>query len=171
MKRVHCLYRVSTKKQLGKTDDIDIPMQRKACNEFANRNGWTITKEFNESASGYKVSASKRDPIQDLKKAAERKEFDVLLVFMFDRIGRIDTETPFIVEYFVKCGVEVWSASEGEQRFDSHVDKLTNYIRFWQANGESIKTAMRVKESMNQLTEQGIYTGGVSYLSFPKIYR
>jgi len=31
----------------------------------------------------------------------------------------------------------VWSVKEGEQRFDHHVDKLTNYIRYWQASGES----------------------------------
>lgn len=34
MKRVYCLYRVSTKKQVDKAKD-DIPMQRIACQEFA----------------------------------------------------------------------------------------------------------------------------------------
>ena len=41
-------------------------------------------------------------------------------------------------------GIEVWSAMEGQQRFDTHVDKLLNYIRYWQASGESIKTSLRV---------------------------
>ena len=40
-----------------------------------------------------------------------------------------------------------WSAVEGQQRSDNHVDKLLNYIRYWQASGESIKTSMRVKMS------------------------
>ena len=35
-----------------------------------------------------------------------------------------------------------------------------NYIRFWQANGESQKTSMRLKTRMAQLTEAGIYHGG-----------
>ena len=70
-------------------------------------------------------------------------KFDILLVFMFDRIGRIADETPFVVEWFVKNGIKVWSTQEGEQRFDSHTDKLTNYIRFWQADGESEKTSIR----------------------------
>lgn len=48
---------------------------------------------------------------------------------------------PFVVEWFVKQNIEVWSAMEGQQRFDSHVDKLLNYIRYWQASGESIKTS------------------------------
>lgn len=28
------------------------------------------------------------------------QRFDVLLVFMFDRLGRRDDETPFVVEWF-----------------------------------------------------------------------
>ena len=52
--------------------------------------------------SGYKVSAEDRDQIQELKIAAERGEFDVLLVFMFDRLGRRDDETPFVLRWFKK---------------------------------------------------------------------
>lgn len=161
MKRVYCLYRVSTKKQVDKNEN-DIPMQRNACHDFAERqDGWNILKEFSEKGiSGYKVSAEDRDAIQELKDAALKDEFDILLVFMFDRIGRIDDETPFVVEWFVKHDIEVWSTREGQQRFDSHVDKLTNYLRFWQASGESEKTSIRIKNSMQQMEETGFYTGG-----------
>lgn len=156
----YALYRVSTKGQVDRVKD-DIPMQREACHEFAERMGWTIGKEFLEKGvSGYKVSANDRDAIQDLKDAALKGEFHVLLVFMFDRIGRIDDETPFIVEWFAKHGIKVWSVQEGEQRFDSHVDKLMNYIRFWQASGESEKTSMRIRTRMSQLVSEGVYRGG-----------
>ena len=67
------LYRVSTKKQLYASPDNkdDIPMQRQACREFAERMGWIVGKEFEEKGiSGSKVSAMKRDAIQDLKDAA-----------------------------------------------------------------------------------------------------
>ena len=159
MKRVYCLYRVSTK---GQVDHDDIPMQRTACRAFAERNGWTICKEFLEKGvSGYKTSAEDRDAIQDLKVAAEKKEFDILLVFMFDRLGRIPNETPFVLEWFVKTGVEVWSAKEGQQTFETDVDYLMNYIRFWQAGGESRKTSMRVQTRMRQMVEAGQFTGGV----------
>lgn len=79
---------------------------------------------------------------------------------MFDRLGRKDNETPFVVEWFVQNGIEVWSAVEGQQRFDSHVDKLLNYIRYWQASGESIKTSIRVKDRIGQLTQSDYFTGG-----------
>ncbi len=160
MEIAYTLYRVSTKQQVDKVKD-DIPMQKEACREFADKMGWTIGKEFLEKGvSGFKVSANDRDAIQELKDAALKGEFQILLVFMFDRIGRIDDETPFIVEWFVKHGVKVWSVQEGEQRFDSHVDKLMNYIRFWQASGESEKTSMRIKTRMQQLRSEGSYTGG-----------
>ena len=101
-KRVYCLYRVSTKGQVIKDD---IPMQRIECEKFAKAQGWTIVKEFSEKGvSGFKVSEKERDAVQDIKAAALRKEFDVLLVFMFDRVGRRDDETPFVVEWFVNQG-------------------------------------------------------------------
>ena len=158
MKRVYCLYRVST---LAQVEKDDIPMQRKACHEFANEKGWRIVEEFSEKGvSGYKVAAKDREALQLLKEAAVQKLFDVLLVFMFDRIGRRDDETPFVVEWFVKNGIEVWSVVEGEQRFENHVDKLLNYIRYWQSSGESIKMSIRVRTRMEQLTRDGFFTGG-----------
>ena len=33
---------------------------------------------------------------------------------MFDRLGRREDETPFVVEWFVKQGIKVWSTQEGE---------------------------------------------------------
>ena len=165
MKKIaYNLYRVSTKKQLYKSEDNkdDIPMQRQSCCEFAQKMGWVVGKEFEEKGiSGSKVSAANRDAIQDLKDAAIRGEFHILLVFMFDRIGRIDDETPFVVEWFVKHGIEVWSVNEGEQKFEQHVDKLMNYIRFWQAAGESEKTSIRTKTRLGQIVEQGFFRGGI----------
>lgn len=161
MKRVACLYRVSTKKQVDQVKD-DIPMQKIACHEFAEKMGWMITIEKEEKGiSGFKVSANKRDAIQVLKEAALHDEFDVLLVFMFDRLGRIDNETPFILEWFTEHGISVWSVNEGEQKVETHTDKLMNYIRFWQASGESEKTSIRVRTRLQQMTTDGIYTGGV----------
>lgn len=160
MKRVANLYRVSTKKQVDLVKD-DIPMQRIACREFAERQGWTVVIEKEEKGiSGFKVSASKRDAIQELKDSALKGEYDVLLVFMFDRLGRIENETPFILEWFTEHGIEVWSVNEGQQKIETHSDKLMNYIRFWQASGESEKTAIRVRTRLQQMTAEGVYTGG-----------
>lgn len=159
MKRVYCLYRVSSTMQV---EHDDIPMQKEACRKYvSNITDWKIEREYLEKGvSGYKVSAADRDAIQKIRDAALKSEFDILLVYMFDRLGRRDDETPFLVEWFVRHNIEVWSAMEGQQRFDSHIDKLLNYIRFWQASGESQKLSMRITTKLAQMAEDGIYRGG-----------
>ena len=161
--RVDCLYRVSTTKQVDhdEQNQADIPVQRKACREFAAKMGWTIVHEEQENGvSGYKASANDQDKLQLLKERAEQGKFDILLVFMFDRLGRKSDETPFVVEWFVKHGIRVWSVNEGEQRFESHTDRLTNYIRYWQADGESQKTSICTKTALGQMVQEGRFRGG-----------
>ena len=111
MTRVYTLYRVST---VGQVDHDDIPMQRIACHEFAQQQGdWEIVNElYEKGVSGYKVSTDKRDAISQLMVDALAGKFDVLLVFMFDRLGRRDDETPFVVQWFVAHGIRVWSVKE-----------------------------------------------------------
>ena len=89
-------------------------MQRKACHKFAEAKGWVIVhEEQEEGVSGHKVRAAARDKLQIIKDYARKGKFDILLVFMFDRIGRIADETPFVVEWFVRNGIRVWSTQEG----------------------------------------------------------
>lgn len=158
-KRVGCLYRVSTLKQAEKND---IPMQKIACKEFIDsKKDWILVKDYLElGVSGYKVSEAKRDALQDIKRDVLNKELDVLLVFMFDRIGRREEETPFVVEWLIKNDVEVWSVKEGQRKIENRADKLINYLTYWQAGGESEKTAIRVKEAQVQMAEKGILTYG-----------
>lgn len=159
IKRVGCLYRVSTLKQVEKND---IPMQRISCGNFIkSQNNWKLTKEYIElGVSGYKLSESKRDALQDIKRDVLNKEIDILLVFMFDRIGRREEETPFVVEWLIEKGIEVWSVKEGQRKIENRADKLINYLTYWQAGGESEKTSIRVREVQTQMAEQGILTYG-----------
>lgn len=158
-KKVRCLYRVSTLKQVEKDD---IPMQRISCREFIDkRKDWIRDKEYVElGVSGYKLSEQERDVLQEIKKDVLNNEFDVLLVFMFDRIGRREEETPFVVEWLINNGIEVWSVKEGQRKIENRADKLINYLTYWQAGGESEKTSIRVRAVQEQMAEQGILTYG-----------
>ena len=118
--------------------------------------------------SMYKDPEQREKEIRNLSSVFDQLADEILPQLRYSRItasintiGRSDDETPFVVEWFVRNGVEVWSAVEGQQRFDNHVDKLLNYIRYWQASGESIKTSVRVKTRMEQLTKDGCFTGGI----------
>ena len=158
MKKAYCLYRVSS---IGQVIKDDIPMQKEACHQYAEAQGWQIAKEFFEKGvSGFKVSADDRDQVQELLAAAKNKEFDILLIYKLDRLGRIESETPLVLKAFINLGIEVWSTIEGQRHLDNHIDHLINYLYFWQASGESKNTSIRVKTRMRQLTEEGIYTGG-----------
>lgn len=167
--RAGLAYRVSTK---GQVDHDDIPMQKIECRKFCAQHGWRVVLEKAEKGvSGSKISATKRDAIQELKAEAEKGNIDILLVFLFDRLGRIESETPYVVEWFVKHGVEVWSTREGQQKIDSHTDKLINYIRFWQAAGESEKIAERVAIRIQQLNSSGHYSGGTVAYGYRAVHK
>jgi DNA invertase Pin-like site-specific DNA recombinase len=139
MKRVWCLYRVSTKGQVSA--DEDIPMQKNACHNFVSTHkDWEITNELYErGVSGWKKKADERDALNDIREAAVNREFDVLLVFMFDRLGRRDDETPFVINFLIENAVEVWSVNEGQRKIEQHVDKLINYISSWQSSVKVLK--------------------------------
>ena len=162
-------YRVSTKEQV---DHDDIPMQKIEWRKFCVQHGWRVVEEKAEKGvSGSKVSAEKRDVIQFYKALAEQKGIDILLVYLFDWLGRIESETPFVLEWFVKHGVQVWSTREGEQCIENHTDKLLNYIRFWQAAGESAKTSERVSTRIQQLDSSGYYSGGTVPYGYRAIHK
>lgn len=158
MKRVGCLYRVSTLKQVYKND---IPVQRTACKKFIKTKAdWKFEKDYMElGVSGYKLKESERDVLQDIKRDVIDKKIDILLVFMFDRIGRREEETPFVVEWLIKQGIEVWSVNEGQRKIENRADKLINYLTYWQAEGESEKISLRATERRIQLVKDGIYMG------------
>ena len=160
-KRVLLLLRDSTIKQ-------DISMQRIECRRFCeNRPDWVIIDEIlEEGVSGYKKTAKQRKGLQSAQERALNGEYDILLVFMFDRLGRIESETPFIVKWFVFAGIEVWSTQEGQQKFDCHTDSLINFLRFWQAEGESIKISIRTRTKSSQMAEEGRYHGGGTSYGF-----
>lgn len=159
MKRVWTLYRVSTKGQVNPEEDI--PMQRNSCMRFIeSKPDWKLENELYEKGiSGWKNKTDERDALVQIKKAAENNEFDILLVFMYDRLGRREDETPLVVQYLVDHGVEVWSVKEGQRKIADHTDLLINYITFWQSSGESKKTSMRIKEIIEQMNEEAKYTG------------
>ena len=164
--RIVLLYRASSKKQTDSENDI--PLQRNILTQWAEQKGYEFVREFVEGGvSGFKVSASKRDAIIEIKAMAQRKEFDILGIYMSDRLGRIAGETPLIVSYLNEHNIKVISYNEGEINSSTHADKLMTYIRYWQAEGESLKTSLRVSDSIKDKILQGKWRGS----SVPYGYR
>ena len=166
--RMLILLRNSTKKQTQKIVredghiEYDIPLQRSILRPWGERLGYEVLKEelVEGGVSGFKVSAENRDEIVRLKAMADRHEFEVLGIYMSDRLGRIADETPLIVSFLNARGIKVLSYTEGEISAKTHNDKLMTYIRFWQAEGESLKTSQRIKDANVKGVEQGKWRGG-----------
>ena len=176
--RIVSLLRASSKIQTSKVRDettgkieYDIPQQRNILNPWITGMGDHI-KEFVEGGvSGFKVSANDRDAIVGIKKMADRKDFDILVIYMSDRLGRVAEETPLVVSYLNARGIKVISYTEGEIKSNTHQDKLLTYIRFWQAEGESLKTQQRVRDAGEQSIKQGKWRGGATPFGYKMVSR
>jgi len=168
--RAVLLYRASSKKQTDSENDI--PLQRNILKPWCEQKGWEfVTEKVEGGVSGYRISADDRDKIQEIKRMADRREFDILGIYMSDRLGRIAQETPLIVSYLNARGIKVVSYCEGEINSESHSDKLMTYIRYWQAEGESIKTATRVSDAILDNVNRGRWRGGKAPYGYRHVSR
>lgn len=157
-KRVRTLLRVSSRQQLH---DDDIPIQRAEAEQFISKHAdWEFDKEYLEKGiSAYHNKVEDREVLQAILQDAGNDEFDILLAYMSDRIGRQE-EYSFYVAELNRLGIEVWTIKDGQLKTEEHVDKLLNYIRFWQNEGESKKTGMRVHDTMVEMVKNGKFVGG-----------
>lgn len=157
-KRVRTLLRVSSRQQLH---DDDIPIQRAEAEQYiAKHTDWVFDKEYLEKGiSAYHNGVEDREVLQEIMQDAKNGEFDILLAYMSDRIGRQE-EYSFYVAELNRLGIEVWTIKDGQLKTEEHIDKLLNYIRFWQNEGESKKTGMRVHDTMVEMVKDGKFVGG-----------
>lgn len=162
MVRAIALYRASTKQQLSKELNAPlIPKQRELVLDYIKSQGWKLVREFTEGGiSGFRTKTEDRDVLQEIKMMAMAEEFDVLVVYMSDRIGRIADETPLVISFLNNYGVKVWSITEGEIKAEDHTDKLLTYIRFWQSEGESRKLSKRITDYHSAMVSEGRFRGG-----------
>lgn len=165
-KKVICLYRVSTNKQVNK--EADIPVQRETCREYIKRHNeqygdeWEFYTEILEGGvSAYHKNVEEREIQQVIQIASVHPEESfVLLAFYSDRISRQDINGITFIDKLYRLGVEVWTVQEGMLKMDSETDRLMMFIKFWGNNNESRKTANRVFAARKVLTEAGVWTGG-----------
>lgn len=86
MIRVACYYRVSKDKKGG----VSIDIQRETCERFiAHQAGWLVVATYiDDGKSAYTDDLSKRPAFQQLLRDSAARQFDVLLVYKFDRFAR-----------------------------------------------------------------------------------
>jgi len=164
--RAIILYRISTDRQ-------DETLQINVCQKFCMDSKMIIVEEYREiDVSGFKTPLTQRvELLKILARADTKKDFDVLVVYLHDRLGRREDETPTIVPSLAKSGVRCFDATNrNEIKVDSHIDKLMNYMNSWTSEFESIKTSSRVKDGMATKNLTTNYTGGIPPYGYKLIY-
>lgn len=167
-KRVRSLLRVSSKQQLH---DDDIPIQRaEIANYISKQPDWVFDKEYIEKAiSAFKNTVQEREVLLQILEDAKEKQFDVLLTFMSDRIGRLEEYSMYIAT-LNKLGIEVWTIKEGLLSTEEDTDRLTLFIKFWSNERESRKTGQRVKAAQCEMVKQGKHVGGKAPYGYELVY-
>lgn len=163
MKRVRMLLRVSSNQQLEADGDLSI--QRQLVKEYArNHSDWILDKKeyFEGSNSGYKNSVKKRDVLQEALNDAKKHEYDILIAYKDDRIGRLMWEIGAYVMTLKSWGVDIYTVKDGciSPETDDIMGQMLLALRYANAQKSSADTGMRVKDTAQKLVEQGRFLGG-----------
>ncbi|MGN0181249.1 MAG: recombinase family protein [Candidatus Ornithomonoglobus sp.] len=110
MKQVICLYRGATAEETEK--------QKTACHIYAGLQGWDIRKEY----FGFgRNQAADPDALTAVRNAALNREFDTLLVYEYNNIGRFEQETPMAISWFIQNNIDVVSVKHENRDFENEV--------------------------------------------------
>ena len=163
MKRVRMLLRVSSNQQLEA--DGDLSVQRQLVLEYVNKHeDWILDgKEYFEgSNSGYKNAVADRDVLQEALRDAEKSEYDILVAYKDDRIGRRMWEIGAYVMALKSNSVDIYTVKDDCISPESNdiMGQMMLALRYGNAQKSSSDTGMRVKDTAQKLVQQGKFMGG-----------
>lgn len=163
MKKVRILLRVSSNQQLEA--DGDLSVQRQLILDYITKHDdWKLDKKeyFEGSNSGYKNSVEKRAILQEALADAQNGEYDILVVYKDDRIGRLMWEIGAYVMSLKNYGVDIYTVKDGciSPESDDIMGQMMLALRYGNAQKSSSDTGMRVKDTAQKLVQKGKFMGG-----------
>ena len=163
MKRVRMLLRVSSNQQLEA--DGDLSVQRQLVKDYiSGQIDWKLDEKeyFEGSNSGYKNAVADRDVLQEALQDAKAKEYDILVVYKDDRIGRRMWEIGAYVMSLKSFGVDIYTVKDGciSPESDDIMGQMMLALRYGNAQKSSSDTGMRVKDTAQKLVQKGKFMGG-----------
>lgn len=162
-KIVRILLRVSSNQQLEADGDLNV--QRRLILDYVeSHKEWILDKKeyFEGSNSGYKNSVADREVLQTALQDAKNKEYDILVAYKDDRIGRRMWEVGAYVMSLKNFGVDVYTAKDGciSPESDDLMGQVMLNFRYAMAQKSSMDTGMRVKDTAQKLVQKGKFMGG-----------
>lgn len=172
-KIVRILLRVSSNQQLDA--DGDLSTQRQIILEHIQQHeDWIFDgKEYFEGGvSGYKNSVADRDVLQDALQDAKNNEYDILVVYKDDRLGRRMLEIPTYIVELKQAGVDIYTVKDGwiSPKRNDTMDIISLVFRYANAEKSSADTGMRVKDTAKQLVKKGKFMGGKAPFGYELVH-
>ncbi len=112
-KRAAMYLRVSTGEQT-------VENQRRVLDEVAQRRGWTVVKIFEDNGISGARGREDRPGFDAMLKGAERRAFDVLMVWSIDRLGRSTAMVTTALEELAAAGVAIYADRESMDTSTPH---------------------------------------------------
>ncbi len=162
-KRARMLLRVSSEQQLE--SDGDLTVQRQIVLEYVKTHpGWLLDEKeyFEGGVSGYKNSVADREILQEAYRDAANGEYDILVVYKDDRIGRRMWEIGGYIMSLKSLGVDIYTVKDGciSPEGNDIMGQMMLALRYGNAQKSSADTGMRVKDTAKKLVQSGRYVGG-----------
>ena len=162
-KKVRMLLRVSSNQQLEADGDLSVQRQLVAEYVYQHKDWILDAREYFEgSNSGYKNAVQDRDVLQQALQDAEKREYDILVAYKDDRIGRRMWEIGGYVMQLKSFGVDIYTVKDGciSPENDDIMGQMILALRYGNAQKSSSDTGMRVKDTARKLVQQGKFMGG-----------
>src|SRR5258706_2085953 len=106
MKRIAIYLRVSTSKQ-------DTDNQRRELEVVAERSGWQVIKVYEDAGISGAKGRDQRTGLDDMMKAVNAKQFDMVASWSVDRLGRSLTDLLTILQGLHEKGVGLFLHQQG----------------------------------------------------------
>ena len=163
MKRVRMLLRVSSNQQLEA--DGDLSVQRQLVKDYIfSQSDWQLDEKeyFEGSNSGYKNAVADRNILQEALQDAKAKEYDILVVYKDDRMGRRMWEIGAYIMSLKSFGVDIYTVKDGciSPESDDIMGQMMLALRYGNAQKSSSDTGMCVKDTAQKLVQKGKFMGG-----------
>ena len=124
--------------------------------EFVDRMKWDLVEEYTDQLSGAQRS---RPGLDAMVAAAEQREFDLLVVWALDRVGRSTLHTLEVLEKLDALGVHFRSYTQGAIDTTSPTGKLVLTVLAAVAEMEREQIRERVRSGLAAAKRKGVRLG------------
>lgn len=143
----------------ARNDETATSRQAEDAEAYAARNGWEVVRRYADSgASGY--TGKERAEFEAMLRDVEAREFDVLLVWKFDRLTRNLADYARFHKAAEAAEVRLIGVADGVDTGTPH-GQLTATIMFGVARQESDNISVRVRRKNEENARAGKPHGGI----------